>query len=55
MKRPRFRNPFIMFATSIDDKNGKPHGFIWVTVITFYGNFRIFPIGWYKQGEQNGQ
>lgn len=36
------------FSRSIDDKDGKPYGFIWLTACFTKGNYRLFPIGWYN-------
>ena len=48
MKRPFFRNKFICFARSIDDRNGVPYGFIWLTACFTFRNYRLFPIGYIK-------
>jgi hypothetical protein len=39
---------FYCFSYSIADKDGKPHGVVWYTACTSYGNFRLFPIGYCK-------
>lgn len=33
-------------SRSANDKNNKPHGFIWWTICTSKGNFRILPVGY---------
>lgn len=45
----------VFFTTSIDDKDGKPHGFIWLTTVVIgkvfgrsFRNTRWVPIGWCK-------
>jgi len=38
------KNSYICFTYSINDVNGQPKGFIWLTVCFTNGNFRLFPI-----------
>lgn len=42
------KNSFICFAYSINDVNGQPKGFVWLTACFMDGNFRLFPIGYRK-------
>lgn len=42
------KNSFICFAYSINDVNGQPKGFIWLTACFMDSNFRLFPIGYRK-------
>lgn len=42
------KDTFICFANTIQDRNGEPYGFIWLTACFTYRNYRMFPIGWYR-------
>jgi hypothetical protein len=40
------KNKFICMAYSISDKNGSPHGLIWLLACFTNKNYRLLPVGW---------
>jgi len=47
-KRKQIRNEFICFSRSINDVNGSPRGFVWMTACFTDKNYRLFPVAYRK-------